>query len=412
MQFKNMIQYMLMLIIAAMPASAAVDTDMKLNNGGFISYDPFLAEVVFDNSGQTVANAQIFGVLEIYGEFYFWPDFTAEVDLETQDIVPGESRVVFLDFVFPDIDDVIPFGPMTFWGAYVVDPEDYGYDFEEFWLDEAHKWTPTPNPSATQTNTPVPTGSATATPTPFSGGWSDISGNLPTPVGSRGFLEVFAYENSVWAASAGSEETIFYSNDGGESFTSQDNEFGTWTYAIHMLDGENGYSAGVGGIVYKTTNSGAVTSLSSIAFPISSEGWVCGGNTIRHYTDGVWNADQSYPSGGYNCIFFLPGTTQGWCVGDIGRNLHTTDGLTWQSQPNPDPDPKSLNSVFFLNSSEGRAGGHRGTALHTINGGVQWELIDLGTDEGLAAVHFTSAGVGYIVGVNNTIFKFSGSGRD
>ena len=47
-------------VVSILPALAAVDVDMKLNNDG---YDPFLAEVVFDNNGQTLENAQIFGQL-------------------------------------------------------------------------------------------------------------------------------------------------------------------------------------------------------------------------------------------------------------------------------------------------------------------------------------------------------------
>ena len=42
--------------------------------------------------------------------------------------------MTFLEFDFPDIDDVIPFGPMSFWGAWYVDLDHYGYDVKEFWM--------------------------------------------------------------------------------------------------------------------------------------------------------------------------------------------------------------------------------------------------------------------------------------
>ena len=147
-------------------ALAAIDVDMALNDGGFVSFDHFIAELRLNNHDAIVPDAQIFGVLDVYGSFFFWPNFSMDVNFQTRDIAEGEMTVTFLEFDFPDIDAFIPFGPMNFWGAWIVSGDQYGYDVQEFWLDSEHKWTPTPAASpGTPTFTPTTApGSPTHTP--------------------------------------------------------------------------------------------------------------------------------------------------------------------------------------------------------------------------------------------------------
>jgi formylglycine-generating enzyme required for sulfatase activity len=133
--------------------SAEVDFEMQLNDGGFVSFDTFHAEMQFRNSGEALLGARLFAILEIHGEFYFWPDFTSQFDYQLLDIEEDETNLTILAFTFPDIDDFIPFGPMYMWGAWFQERDNQGIDVVEFWLDEDHKWTPTPPP---------------VTPTPFS----------------------------------------------------------------------------------------------------------------------------------------------------------------------------------------------------------------------------------------------------
>ena len=125
------------LIFTQMPVLEAIDVEMILNDGGFASFDHFKAELYLNNHDTTVPDARIFGVLEIAGEFYFWPDFGTDVNYRELTIEPGEAYLTFLEFDFPDIDDAIPFGPMFFWGAWYVDIDHYGYDVKGFWLDYA-----------------------------------------------------------------------------------------------------------------------------------------------------------------------------------------------------------------------------------------------------------------------------------
>ena len=149
-----------------LPSACAVvdiDVEMRLNDGGFISFDHFKAELYMKNWGPMASDAAIFGILEALGEYFFWPSFSEEVDFEIHDIHPDESHVIFLEFDFEDIDEFIPFGPMVFWGAWFLDMETWNYDYQDFWFDSAHKWTPTPVPTSTPT---APTSTPTITPSP------------------------------------------------------------------------------------------------------------------------------------------------------------------------------------------------------------------------------------------------------
>ena len=163
------------LSIANQPSAvAAIDVEMILNDGGFVSFDHFKAELYLNNHDVAVPDAWIFGILEIAGDYYYWPDFQTDVNYQELTIEPGEAYLTFLEFDFPDIDPVIPFGPMNFWGAWYVDFDHYGYDVKEFWLDTDHKWTPTPiftptpnfTAPPTSTNTDIPTNTPTFTPVP------------------------------------------------------------------------------------------------------------------------------------------------------------------------------------------------------------------------------------------------------
>lgn len=145
---------------------ADVEVDMILNNSGFSSFDHFWAKIELNNLGEVNEGSQIYGILEVLGEYYFYPSFSEELDFETVVLPPGLTYFTLLEFDFPDIEELLPFGPLYFWGAFFVNMENYGYDRVEFWLDYSHQWTPTPSPSLTPTHTPTPSPTNTFTPTP------------------------------------------------------------------------------------------------------------------------------------------------------------------------------------------------------------------------------------------------------
>ncbi|MCD4654968.1 formylglycine-generating enzyme family protein [bacterium] len=128
--------------------SATIDVDLILSDKGFVSYDHFKAELQIYKSDPDATEVMVFGILEIAGSFYYWPEFGPTVAYETMEIESGLNIVTLLDFDFPDIYDAVPFGPIAFWGAWYQDPENYGFDQEEFWLGDEYKWTPTPVPTS------------------------------------------------------------------------------------------------------------------------------------------------------------------------------------------------------------------------------------------------------------------------
>jgi photosystem II stability/assembly factor-like uncharacterized protein len=229
--------------------------------------------------------------------------------------------------------------------------------------------------------------------------------------------------NSIWMISAneyygGSQlGRIYRSTNSGANWTSL-GATGTQMRSIAFPPGSNtGYSCGDNGKSYQITSTGITnlptglsTSLKSVTFPTANEGWLCGNGIIRHFANGVWNADQTYGNSSYNGICFV-NNTNGWAVGDNGVIIHTTDGKNWVGQTNPDTKANGLLDVFFLDVNEGWAVGFNGIILHTTNGGSTWVVVGNGlTTSILTSVSFTSSTNGFVVGNSKTLLKFSTDG--
>ena len=275
----------------------------------------------------------------------------------------------------------------------------------------------------------------------------------------RGMFFINDMEGWVGNTYAQDSHTIYHTTDGGESWEAQFVDYGI--RAIYMFDSHTGYFGGDNGRLYKTTNGGydwffhgatgqTITHISfppgsdtgycsgvkgrisqitatgvnnmdfgttgidllSICFPTSaSEGWACGSYYIFHYIDGNWiNTDQNCINVlSHSSIYFVPGTKYGWSVGDEGLLEHTIDGNNWLVQANPDTlgDRKhSLYSVFFRDTLTGWAVGSEGTILHTTDGGINWEIQESGTTNGLTKVFATPTNV-YACGENHTVLKYA-----
>jgi photosystem II stability/assembly factor-like uncharacterized protein len=282
-------------------------------------------------------------------------------------------------------------------------------------------------------------------------GWVDLSANIPGETQNLSDIH-FISSDTCWITSSSSPE-IFYSTDGAQSFISQDNEYNTNLQSIFMVSSNEGYIGGESGIIYRTTNSGADwnyhssttggitvnditfppdlstpgyccgwsgiiyeiysggiyqmssytgSNLISITFP-SAEGWVCGEHAIRHYTAGSWTSDQSAPFGIYNSIYFIPGTTQGWCVGD--KLFSTTNGTSWVSHGNPDVEERLMMHVFFLNESEGWIVGAQGLIMQTTDGGTVWTTHESNTEDTLWKIFAIEDDI-YIIGDGGFFKKY------
>ncbi len=90
--------------------------------------EPFFATGFLENDGTALPGTYVFFVLDIAGEYWFWPSWShysaadpSSIDFEIRDVASGESRVYVLNaFMWPDTGATAMSG-LRFWGA-IVDP--------------------------------------------------------------------------------------------------------------------------------------------------------------------------------------------------------------------------------------------------------------------------------------------------
>jgi hypothetical protein len=80
--------------------------------------DPFFVDGFIENDGAAMSGVQLYFVLEVYGEFWFWPTWSyyspvtgGTIDYETRNIPSGQTPVTVISlFTWPDT------GPATVTG--------------------------------------------------------------------------------------------------------------------------------------------------------------------------------------------------------------------------------------------------------------------------------------------------------
>ncbi len=85
---------------------------------------------------------------------------------------------------------------------------------------------------------------------------------------------------------------------------------------------------------------------------------------------------------------------------------NSQSGWVWQ---NPLPQGNTLNSVFFVDTLNGFAGGNCGTLLRTTNGGLNWSFISLEGNPDIISIYFVNPNTGYAVG-GGLILKTTNTG--
>lgn len=286
--------------------------------------------------------------------------------------------------------------------------------------------------------------------------WVSLSNVLPSAL----YNDVYAIGNEVWICSGNSAELFYNDAAGTTSFTSYTTP--SAFICIHMLNTDVGYAGSETGRVYRTTdggknwtlllpltgasvnaisfpptnndtgytcgeggrvysisasgttkmNSGVVSNMSSVYFPSDTHGWVCGEDVIRHYTSesGQWNFDQNYP-GNFNCRkIFFSNDSIGWIVGGIGDKgaiIHTTNGINWTYQTDPNPSGGVLNAVFFHSDGmHGWAGGNFGKVLKTNDAGENWSTVEIGTTGLINSIFFSTYNLGFLVGGYGEAYRY------
>lgn len=159
-------------------------------------------------------------------------------------------------------------------------------------------------------------------------------------------------------------------------------------------------------------NSSTSSSLKSVHFNDSQNGWVVGEQgTVLKTTDGgnTWNEVGGIANSKlFSVVFFIDNST-GWTVGELGSIYKTTDGgSNWFSQSSP--SNRWLRSIYFVNSDVAFICGDRGTILKTIDGGTNWTALNSTTIENLYSIHFEDINIGWTVGEYGTILKTTDGG--
>lgn len=180
--------------------------------------------------------------------------------------------------------------------------------------------------------------------------------------------------------------------------------------------------------------SGWSENLNCISFVPSGdgwEGWAGGAEAIIHWNGSEWRADGTYPTsdvlvddgggGSHNGICMVD-NKEGWCVMDCGFILHTdNNGQEWTIQASPDVFKIGINAyglhrtlmdVDFLNNQEGWAVGSKGVVLHTVDGGMSWNIEAPGmTNRMMTSVKAISPTCGYALGNDGAFLKYGTSGE-
>ena len=139
--------------------------------------------------------------------------------------------------------------------------------------------------------------------------------------------------------------------------------------------------------------------------------WACGADgKILHTSDegASWKTQASGMSTNLNSIQFLEGSN-GWAVGDDGWILQSADGgTTWLNPPRLTLE--NLLGVWFSTADTGIIVGTSGLIIRTTNQGGTWLSANSHTNKVLHSVHFADAQTGVAVGDSGTILKTTDAG--
>jgi hypothetical protein len=109
-----------------------------------------------------------------------------------------------------------------------------------------------------------------------------------------------------------------------------------------------------------------------------------------------WEFQVSPTVNRLNSVIFVD-YSNGWAVGDSGTIIHTTDGGSiWTAQTSGTME--NLRAVDFVDSDHGWAVGGSRTVCHTTDGGVTWQTQDSTEGSELWSVSFADADHGWAVG--------------
>jgi len=255
-------------------------------------------------------------------------------------------------------------------------------------------------------------------------GWYVVSQLTNNNITVKGIDFTSGGQTGYLVANAGTTGYVFYTSDGGSSW-SQDTSFSNTLNAVDISPSGDVYVVGASGKIYKKSTSGgswvAQTSgttneLKDIQFVTSTTGYAVGiSGILRKTTNGGTSWTNPIVGSGYNYDYnsvYFTSASNGVIVGTYnffqGFAIKTVSGGQYWGAPVT--FPSYLNKVVFTSATTGYAVGNGGVIYKSTNAGGSWSLKTSGVTAELHDVSFISDSIGYAVGNNGTIIKTINAG--
>ena len=196
-------------------------------------------------------------------------------------------------------------------------------------------------------------------------------------------------------------------------------------YRVHSSPTDSNYVTVVGeSILYESTNAGNTW---ITFFPSPNGSFDYRFNSVRYFnnnkaigvtdygniygkTDNGWQLFQDWKREHINSLYFI-NNSEGFAVDSKGGINYTYDeGENWSRFQVPYFENNMLQKIYFSSSQRGVIFGISDTILTTINGGLTWVKSHIPNYNFVWDVHFPTRDVGYAVGQNGTVYKSTDGG--
>jgi len=247
----------------------------------------------------------------------------------------------------------------------------------------------------------------------------------PTPQGNTWSGVSFPSARLGWAA--GWAGRIFFTKDGGGSWTFQDSGVQDDLFDVSFVSATTGWMVGDNGTVVRTTNGGrtwtrqdpgVVEALNAVCFVNADSGWAVGAGVIVHTDDGGETWDDQYAwisDASLRDVTFVDDKV-GFLCGTDGELRKTTDGgETWDFVQGV-YTKETLSSLFMLDKKIGWATiwsktSYRRGILRTTDGGESWKAVDFNLDCYYESCWFQDAQTGFIAGSDGKLLMTTDGGE-